>query len=555
MAKKKRKLKEIQKKPNMPEVVINQEQAQAISDAILQEVADQVMAEYNSLNKYQQRLLEKNSDVLKEILVGLREGVNGALAEITAVDGSSQTQAVVAALEQTAAEPAQPTSVPALEKEAEKLLDKQEKKQASKEKPQSKKQLIAEEPGFFRYFLGGLMGKDVSDVKEAFSTSNVTPASVIETTSNVTPASGIETTSTKSFQTEEDKVEADRERDQTQAILAKQASTLVEIRDILAAMSPAQDSILAQSQGEGSFGIPNIDIDLPFPRGGKGSPKAPTAKGKGFMGRMGGIVKSAGSVLGKVGSVAGSILTNPTALKIGGSVAAAGIGAYNAYTGFQEADESYQEKISQIEAAVADGTMTTEQAIYAKEQLSKADDEAKGSAIGSGAGSAIGGVAGAVLGTALGPLGTVAGGYLGSQAGGWLGEKVGGLAGTIKGAFISSPTTPLAATPVASTPLSNLVPVPGESPVFFSSAMAPSIGSDTFTGKASANTMASLESKTRLLEQSKKEEKQAPIIVQAPPPTVINNSAPTKVMPQPFAGGIRNGESSVSSFMSSRYAF
>lgn len=44
-----------------------------------------------------------------------------------------------------------------------------------------------------------------------------------------------------------------------------------------------------------------------------------------------------------------------------------------------------------------------------------------------------------------------------------------------------------------------------------------------------------------------------PIIVNAPPPTIINNSANTKEVAAPFTTGLRNGESSISAYLKTRY--
>lgn len=87
----------------------------------------------------------------------------------------------------------------------------------------------------------------------------------------------------------------------------------------------------------------------------------------------------------------------------------AGMGAYEAYSGVQEADRLLEEgQITEAEAK-----------------------QMKRLAIGRGAGSAIGSTIGGVAGAALGPLGVVAGSYVGEKLGRWGGEKFANYLGTV----------------------------------------------------------------------------------------------------------------------------
>jgi hypothetical protein len=181
--------------------------------------------------------------------------------------------------------------------------------------------------------------------------------------------------------------------------------------------------------------------------------KKPTAaeEGGGFgvadmlggSGRMGKIAKGAGKGLMSGAKTAGSFLmkrAGPVA-----ALAAVGTGAYQAYQGYQSAGDKEQSALEGIDAKVASGELTEEQAKGLRVGSRETATVDKSKAVGGGAGTAAGGVAGALKGAAVGAaigsavpivgtviggavgagLGAVGGSFLGGKSGEYLGEKFG----------------------------------------------------------------------------------------------------------------------------------
>jgi hypothetical protein len=559
-------LKLVQKNSDLPDVRLTPEQAEAITDAILTEVRDQVMTEYESLTDREKKYLERNSDALVVMLQGIREGVISSIAEVTdSVELVSSTQestvktledisqvveTTANQLDQTSKDEAPSTFTP--------------NNVAPTEKPSKSKFLSNHTPGLITQFLGGMIGMDFDRVNEFFERRRAANAEegnvAADKASRRTPSPSTTTSQSSLSSMEEDnnlsreeQHEASLEQKKSRLVLEKQSETLIEIRDLLQKQTGGiSDAIAAAAAGAaaGSNGsvVDRVIDALGLASAAKGGANL-LKKGAGFAKTL--ITKGA-SAVGSVakGALAGgkSLLKNTKALKIGGGVIAAASGAYTAYTGFKGASEEAIAKLSEIDALEEAGEITPEEAAAARQAVELEETEAKGGAIGQGTGEAAGGIAGAVLGSALGPLGTIAGGYLGSKAGGWLGKHVGGAIGTIKGKFFDSKDV--------KTNIANSSPIDVGNVV--SSVGAPVLGS-AISGAAEPeifspalkNTM----KRTDTLEATKQKDTSPTVVVQAPPPTVINNQQPPMVMPAPFAGGIKNGESSVSSFMSSRYAF
>lgn len=157
----------------------------------------------------------------------------------------------------------------------------------------------------------------------------------------------------------------------------------------------------------GGIGLGNILPDL----GGKRVPSSTKPsmgmKAAGFIGRN----------TGKIGAVGGALM-----------------GGYEAYSGWQQANEEEQVINQEIEAKVASGEISQSQAEQLKNEASDATDVKKGEAVGGGAGGAAGAWAGAVGGAKIGgTIGTFIGGPAGTVVGGAIGGVVGGAAGYLAG--------------------------------------------------------------------------------------------------------------------------
>jgi len=171
-----------------------------------------------------------------------------------------------------------------------------------------------------------------------------------------------------------------------------------------------------------------LDIDDLFERRGRrGTPRPRGPGGRVPRAPTGGPVRAPTSPIPQVPPVSGppsvppstggvaKALMSPTALKAAGVVAAVGMGAYDTYTGWKEA-----------EAQRAAGTITEDEA-----------DIAKTAAVGKGVGGASGALAGATAGAALGSVVPVVGTAIGGLVGGTLGYFGGGAVGEAVGSAAS----------------------------------------------------------------------------------------------------------------------
>ena len=120
--------------------------------------------------------------------------------------------------------------------------------------------------------------------------------------------------------------------------------------------------------------------------------------------------------------------------KLLGAVGAVGMGAYEAYSGWQDANANEKQQNEAIDAKVAAGEISEADAKKMKAQVGDATDVKKGEAVGGGVGGAGGALAGAAAGAAIGSvvpvvgtaIGGLVGGALGYYGGSKIGEKVGG---------------------------------------------------------------------------------------------------------------------------------
>jgi hypothetical protein len=144
--------------------------------------------------------------------------------------------------------------------------------------------------------------------------------------------------------------------------------------------------------------------------------------------------KAAGKAGGKsLGSKAARFLKGGGG-RLLGSVAAVGMGAYEAYSGWQDANAAEGEQNQAIDARVAKGEISEADAKKMKTEVSDKTDVKKGEAVGGGVGGAGGALAGAAAGAAIGSvvpvvgtaIGGLVGGALGYYGGSKVGEKVGG---------------------------------------------------------------------------------------------------------------------------------
>lgn len=139
-------------------------------------------------------------------------------------------------------------------------------------------------------------------------------------------------------------------------------------------------------------------------------------KGKGMLGKAG---KFLGKHAGKIGAVAG--------------IAA---GAYEAYEGWGNANEKEEAANKDIDAKVASGEISKDQAMQMRGEASDTSNVEKGEAVGGGAGGAAGAWAGAAAGAAVGSavpiVGTAIGGLVGGAIGYYGGSKLGaGIGGAL----------------------------------------------------------------------------------------------------------------------------
>jgi hypothetical protein len=121
-------------------------------------------------------------------------------------------------------------------------------------------------------------------------------------------------------------------------------------------------------------------------------------------------------------------------LKIGGALAI-GAGAYTAYTGISEAEDSKQAKLEEVQAQVDAGSIKPEEAAIQRKEIGNTATIEKSGAVGEGTGLAGGAIAGGVAGA---KLGATVGTFFGPGIGTAIGAGVGGLAGGALGAFAGS---------------------------------------------------------------------------------------------------------------------
>lgn len=160
------------------------------------------------------------------------------------------------------------------------------------------------------------------------------------------------------------------------------------------------------------------------------------------MGNIGskvlGGVKTAGSFLGRGALGAAKLIGRNPLLMAGTAVAS---GAYTGYQGYQAAGDKQEVTNTQIDADLASGKITQEQANLKKSQAGETATVDKSTAVGKGTSMAVGGVAGALKGAALGAavgsvvpvVGTAIGGLLGGAAGAIGGSYLGGKGGEFVG--------------------------------------------------------------------------------------------------------------------------
>lgn len=161
--------------------------------------------------------------------------------------------------------------------------------------------------------------------------------------------------------------------------------------------------------------------------------------GRRGVGRLGRIASSAGRGLMTGVKTAGGFLAKragPVA-----ALAAVGAGAYAGYKGFSAAGDKEQSALKEIDAKVASGEISEEQAQGLREESRKTGTVERSSSAGKGTGMAAGGAAGALKGAAIGAtigsavpiVGTVIGGAVGAGLGAVGGSVLGGKAGEFLG--------------------------------------------------------------------------------------------------------------------------
>jgi hypothetical protein len=161
--------------------------------------------------------------------------------------------------------------------------------------------------------------------------------------------------------------------------------------------------------------------------------------GRRGVGRLGRIASSAGRGLMAGVKTAGGFLAKragPLA-----AIGAVGAGAYAGYQGYQAAGDKEQESLKAIDAKVASGEITEQQANTLRKESKEGATVERSGAAGKGTGMAVGGAAGALKGAAVGAaigsavpiVGTVIGGAIGAGLGAVGGSVLGGKAGEFIG--------------------------------------------------------------------------------------------------------------------------
>lgn len=322
---------------------------------------------------------------------------------------------------------------------------------------------------------------------------------------------------------EETKAESDRLLEAGLAEQRQQTITLLDIREILsdtlanAKESRPQDAATAANQGGSVLDSVGDLLD----GGGKSKP--------------------GGKVPGKAPGIKGA-LRGAAKLPILGAALSLGIGAYEGYQGWTQADDDAKSKGFELDELESQGLVSKEEAAAKRKEISVEETENKGGSVGKGlgvfAGSVAGMKAGAMLGSLLGPVGMAVGGLAGGAIGGIAGSSVGQNIGGAIGHGVGA--------------ISNWF---GGDSVNKSSQLSVNNAAEAKESVTQRTSMESevLREKTLALESEKQS---APnITVQAPPATVINNGDDkTKVVNQPFSTRIRVKEPSLSDYLRSRYS-
>lgn len=218
-----------------------------------------------------------------------------------------------------------------------------------------------------------------------------------------------------------------------------QKDQLVELKLIKEAVSPKTPNELSFKPGaileEPSKSSSGNDDALElgssisdFMSGGKPEKKSRTKKTpKSPKGKPGPKLGKALKGLGKFGG------------RIAGGAIATGIGAYEAYTEWGDAEGKSQADLEEIQAKLDSGEISIDEANKARKEIGKVETTEKSEAVGKGTGIAAGAIAGGAIGASIGSVvpiigttigglaGSAIGGFAGSEAGQWLGNKVSGF--------------------------------------------------------------------------------------------------------------------------------
>jgi hypothetical protein len=367
--------------------------------------------------------------------------------------------------------------------------------------------------------------------------------------------------------TEEEKQEEIQRQEVQAKENEKQTALLAEIATLLrqgsggAPASPTEGS---------SFSLPSI----PLP-------------GKGLLATAAGALASGAKKIARgARSALGLAAKNPLASKLLGGAAAVGMGAYTAYSGYQDADRQGEEKRAAIDEALKNGEITPDEALKQKEQIDAETTENKGGAVGKGTGMAVGALAGvkagALLGSFVGPIGTVvgglAGGAIGAISGSSVGQNIGGFIG--KGVAGAKNLFGMGRPTVETTGASQepqalaLQGVAGAEPkVVIGGALGKSVSDEPKSlferGVAGAkNLFSGFDTKSFTAKDVSGKLASAPpdgngiaaaaamgknIVVQAPAPVVVPQGGGSQIVLQPFTTNIRNKEPSISDYLRTRY--
>lgn len=336
-------------------------------------------------------------------------------------------------------------------------------------------------------------------------------------------------------------IEALQKTAETTTIIQDNSTESVSIlKQMLDLMKQITDIMVQNGSGGGvgNIGGPDLgslipDLDLPDRRNSR------TSKPRGRLGRLGRALGGAGRGALSLASKAAVPLT-------------IAYGAYDAYTGYQDAAENEKTQTAEIDKKVASGELTQEQAAKSKSEIKKQGRVEKSKAVGGGVGMAGGALAGAALGATVGSIvpgvgtviggavGGVVGGIAGSGAGKWLGEKAGNAINWFKGD--EKPATGKVA---------GQAKPQAKKEGFFSenkgmlmgAALGPvgMLGGALYDKVTSNNTETGKNADSAILEAGTEATREK-MNINVPPPTVINqgggggNSAPTITAP----GGVRN---------------